>query len=125
MSLSVPPFFRRWRGVNAFTRHAIVLVALGIMLLGSVVGGHLLGAFAQSPCARGDASYNVQYGDTLSAIAARYRLSWQRLASYNHLANANLIFPGQLICIPGNNGSNGGGVEQVVPAALVARTRIT
>lgn len=107
MQLSVPPLFRRWRGANVFTRHAIVLLTLGILLLGSTVGGHLLGVFAQAPCARGDASYNVTFGDTLSAIAARYRMSWQRLANYNHLANANLIFPGQLICIPGK-GSGGG-----------------
>lgn len=108
MQLSVPPLFRRWRGANVFLRHAIVLFALGILLLGSMVGGHLLGAFAQSSCARGDASYNVRFGDTLSAIAARYRMSWQNLASYNHLANANLIYPGQLICVP-IKGSNGGG----------------
>src|SRR2546430_15813177 len=37
----------------------------------------------------------------------RYRTTWQRLASYNHIANANLIFPGQQVCIPGK-GSRGG-----------------
>src|SRR5439155_27143456 len=51
-------------------------------------------------------SYTVAFGDTLSAIAIRYNTTWQRLASYNHLANPNLIFPGQLVCIP-TSGSTG------------------
>ncbi len=107
MRWSVPPLFRRWQGVNAFTRHIIILLTLVVLLLGSALGGHLLGVFAQSPCAKGDASYSVRFGDTLSAIAMRYRTTWQRLASYNHIANANLIFPGQQVCIPGK-GSRGG-----------------
>src|SRR5207302_10286331 len=74
---------------------------LGILLLGGAVGGHLLGVFAQAPCAKADRSYSVSFGDTLSTIAVRYNTSWQRLASYNHLTNANLIFPGQKVCIPG------------------------
>jgi len=107
MQWSVPPLFRRWQGAKVFTRHMIVLLPLVILLLGSILGGRLLGVFAQSPCARGDASYSVRFGDTLSAIAMRYRTTWQRLAPYNHIANANLIFPGQQVCIPGK-GSTGG-----------------
>ena len=107
MQWSVPPLLRRWQGAKVFTRHMIVLLPLVILLLGSILGGRLLGVFAQSPCARGDASYSVRFGDTLSAIAMRYRTTWQRLAPYNHIANANLIFPGQQVCIPGK-GSTGG-----------------
>ncbi len=107
MRWSVPPLFRRWQGVNVFTRHIIILLTLVILLLGSTLGGRLLGVFAQPPCAKGDATYSVRFGDTLSAIAMRYQTTWQRLASYNHIANANLIFPGQQVCIPGK-GSRGG-----------------
>ena len=107
MQWSVPPLFRQWRGMNVLTRHMIVLLALVILLLGSALGGRLLGVFAQSSCAKGEASYSVRFGDTLSAIAMRYHTTWQRLAPYNHIANANLIFPGQQVCIPGN-GSKGG-----------------
>src|SRR5947209_10181671 len=107
MQRSVPPLVRRLPGANAFTRHIIILLTLVILLLGSALGGRLLGVFAQSPCAKGDASYGVSFGVTLSAIAMRYRTTWQRLASYNHIANANLIFPGQQVCIPGK-GSRGG-----------------
>ena len=109
MQRSVPPLFRRWQGVNAFTRHIIILLTLVILLLGSALGGRLLGVFAQSPCAKGDASYSVRLGDTLSAIAMRYRTTWQRLATYNHIANANLIFPGQQVCIPGKASRGGTG----------------
>jgi lysozyme len=47
------------------------------------------------------ATYNVQSGDTLSGIAAKYGTSWQSLAAANHLANPNLIYPGQVLLVPG------------------------
>lgn len=43
------------------------------------------------------ASYTVQTGDTLSAIAAAHNTTWQALASINHLSDPNLIFPGQVL----------------------------
>ncbi len=45
--------------------------------------------------------YTVKAGDTLGGIAARYGTSWSSLASYNHIANPNLIYVNQSICIPG------------------------
>lgn len=47
-----------------------------------------------------DEVYTVQSGDCLSAIAGKFGRKWQELASYNNLANPDLIFPGQLIRIP-------------------------
>jgi murein DD-endopeptidase MepM/ murein hydrolase activator NlpD len=44
-------------------------------------------------------SYVVQPGDTLSAIAAAHGTTWPALAEANHLANPNLIFPGQVIVL--------------------------
>ena len=44
-------------------------------------------------------TYTVRAGDTLSGIAARYGTSWQALAQKNGIANANLIYPGQVIRI--------------------------
>ena len=45
----------------------------------------------------------VVKGDTLWAIARKYygdpQLCW-RLASYNQIKNANLIFPGQVVRLP-------------------------
>ena len=44
-------------------------------------------------------TYTVKSGDNLSAIAARFGTSWQALAQKNGIANANLIYPGQVIRI--------------------------
>jgi hypothetical protein len=90
----------KWKGIPPATRHAIILAVLGVLLAGSSLGGHFLGVFAQSPCASGDQVYTVMSGDTLSGIAIGYNTTWWRLGSYNHLSNANLIFPGQSVCIP-------------------------
>lgn len=46
--------------------------------------------------------YTVQPGDTLSKIAAKYGTTYQKLASYNGIANPNKINVGQKIKIPGS-----------------------
>lgn len=104
------PLFRHvhLRGIPLAARHIVILAMLAVTLAGGAIGGHLLGVFARGACTGGDRTYYVSWGNTLSAIAARYHTSWQRLASYNHLANPNLIFPGETICIPGG-GSSGSG----------------
>jgi LysM repeat protein len=43
--------------------------------------------------------YIVQYGDTLSGIAAYYGTTVSQIASDNHLANANQIYVGQRLVI--------------------------
>ncbi len=47
-------------------------------------------------------SYIVQSGDTLSEIAGRYGTSYQALAELNGISNPNLIYPGQVIRLPGD-----------------------
>jgi LysM repeat protein len=44
--------------------------------------------------------YVVQYGDSLSSIAARYRVSLRDLARLNRIVNPNLIFAGTVLLIP-------------------------
>ncbi|MGI5864857.1 MAG: LysM peptidoglycan-binding domain-containing protein [Myxococcales bacterium] len=46
------------------------------------------------------ATYQVKAGDTLSAIAARYRTTVSALAKANSIANVNLIRVGQKLVIP-------------------------
>lgn len=46
--------------------------------------------------------YTVKKNDTLSGIAKTYGTTWQALASYNGIANANNISVGQKIKIPGS-----------------------
>lgn len=47
--------------------------------------------------------YTVKAGDTLSSIAAKYKMTYQKLAEYNGIKNPNLIYAGQKIRIPGSN----------------------
>jgi surface antigen len=80
------------------------LLTLVALFLGSgFVSPHK--AFAQSSCGDGQKSYVVVAGDTLSAIADRYSIDWQKLATSNHLADANLIYVDETICIPDNTAS--------------------
>lgn len=44
--------------------------------------------------------YRVRAGDTLLRISRRYDIGFVRLLRFNPVANPNLIYPGQVICIP-------------------------
>lgn len=90
---------RRWKASHLGLRSALLLAVLGVTFVGGTLGTQLLRAAASS-CRAGDLIHTVGSGETLSGIAARYQTSWWQLASYNHLANANLIFPTQSLCIP-------------------------
>ena len=72
-----------------------------MVLVGSGLGARMMGVFANVPLRSGDQVYSVVGGDTLGGIATRYHTTWQRLASYNHIANPNIIYMHQTICIPG------------------------
>ncbi|MGO4372324.1 bifunctional 2',3'-cyclic-nucleotide 2'-phosphodiesterase/3'-nucleotidase [Paenibacillus sp. MCAF20] len=54
----------------------------------------------EAPKPAPDVTYIVKSGDTLYWIAIKHGTTWQKLASYNKLANPNLIYPGQKIKIP-------------------------
>lgn len=45
-------------------------------------------------------NYTVQRGDTLSEIAARYKVTVSELARINRIANVNLIYTGEVLQIP-------------------------
>lgn len=47
-------------------------------------------------------SYAIKKGDTLSGIAAKFGTTHQKLASYNGIANPNVISDGQVLKIPGS-----------------------
>ena len=54
-----------------------------------------------TPEPTGETTYIVKSGDTLSGIATKYGTTYQALAEYNGISNPNLIYPGQVIKIPG------------------------
>lgn len=56
---------------------------------------------APAPAPAPSNTYTVRSGDTLSAIATRFGTSWQNLAAMNGIQNANLIYPGQVLRVPG------------------------
>ena len=47
-----------------------------------------------------EVTYIVVSGDVLWKIATQYNLTYQELAEYNNLANANLIYPDQVLKVP-------------------------
>ena len=100
-------YFQQHRMASMVVGHISVLAILGLFLLGSMMGMHIFGAFAQS-CSSGDRAYSVVSGDTLGGIAARNHTTWQRLASYNHIANPNVIYVGERVCISGQSVGSGG-----------------
>lgn len=112
-----------WKGFQQFSRVRFVgkfsLAALLAALFVSVAFGLNTGdAHAQSfaSCPGGASTYVVVRGDTLGGIASRYGTSWGSLATYNHIANPNLIFVNQVICIPARGSVNTGSPVQNAPA---------
>lgn len=57
-------------------------------------------SFEPAPPA-GGGQYTVRPGDTLSAIGARFGVSYQEIARANGIANPNMIYAGQRLTIPG------------------------
>lgn len=49
----------------------------------------------------GGSSVTVSQGDTLRAIAQRHNCNFEELAKRNNLANPDMIYPGQVLQVPG------------------------
>lgn len=47
-----------------------------------------------------DTTYTIKLGDNLASIAAKYGVTWQRLASLNNISDPNLIYLGQILKVP-------------------------
>ncbi len=57
--------------------------------------------------ATGSIYYTVKRGDTLSEIAAKYGVTVSHIVSQNNIQNPNLIYPGEVLRIKRNSGSDG------------------
>ncbi len=92
----------------SFVGKLSVAAMLGVLFACITLGLNVGSAHAQAQtvCSSGDRTYTVVSGDTLSGIAYRFGTSWGSLASHNHIANPNLIYANQVICIPGRGTVN-------------------
>ena len=100
----------QWRRSSIFQKYSAgsfvgklsVAAMLGVLFVCITLGLSVGSAHAQSQtvCSSGDRTYVVVSGDTLGGIAYRFGTNWESLASHNHLANPNLIYVNQVICIP-------------------------
>src|SRR5690348_7404743 len=116
----VRKFSQHDKQLTIVVRTSIVAV-FGLLFLGATLCGNVTGVHAQtvSACSASDHNYTVVRGDTLSRIAYRYHAYWSRLASYNRIANPNLIYVNQRICIPGTGLGGGSSVSSVPATRLV------
>ena len=96
----------------------VATLALFVTFFG--MGAQGASAHTLAACSAGDRAYSVASGDTLGTIAARYGSSWSVLASHNGIANANLIYVGQTVCIP-----SGSAYTYVAPATRQSSAPIT
>jgi LysM repeat protein len=73
--------------------------------------------------------HTVRYGETLHRIALSYGLSWTVVAQANNLANPNLIYAGQRLCIPSGGTTPPGPPGTVIPTftivSVVANQSVT
>lgn len=59
-------------------------------------------------------TYTVVYGDCLSAIGSKLGVSWGSIASANGLYSPYVIYPGQVLVIPGGSGAVSSGTTYTV-----------
>lgn len=67
----------------------------------------LISGLYESSSGPSSGTYTVRSGDCLSEIGSRLGVSWQTIASANGIYSPYMIYPGQVLSIPG--GSSGGG----------------
>ena len=56
----------------------------------------------------GGNTVTVQHGDTLRDIARRHGASFEEIARHNGIQNPDMIYPGQVLQVPGRSGGGGG-----------------
>jgi LysM domain/Transglycosylase SLT domain len=102
----VGTYVQQHRGGRFVVRIGMGLVAtLALFVTFFGMGAQGASAHTLAACSAGDRAYSVASGDTLGTIAARYGSNWSVLASHNGIANANLIYVGQTVCIPSGSAS--------------------
>jgi LysM repeat protein len=78
---------------------AHVVLAIGLFgAMGATTIATTSQAYAASSCSK---EYTIKHGDTLSGIAQRYKTNVKTLATNNGIANPDLIYAGNKLCVDG------------------------
>ena len=70
----------------------------------AIVAGGLISLLSAGRAAADGLTHNVVAGDTLSGIAAAYSVTVDAVAGLNGIVNPDIIFPGDILNIPGTGG---------------------
>lgn len=92
----------------------LLTVVLATMLGGVALDTGPAAAQTTAGCAR---THVVQPGQNLFRIGLLYGVRWDTLAAWNNLANANLVYSGQVLCVSGP--VSGGGTVSPPPASPI------
>ncbi len=107
-------------------KHIVLIICTVVLLFGSLIVTQNERAAQAAHPGYGNACswYTIRFGDTLANVAGSYHTNSWTLARANGIANINLIFAGQRLCIPytvrgeqggqGGQGYSGGGGNGVV-----------
>ncbi len=78
-----------------------LVTGAGSLVADAAPGGPHASAPVVQAAASSSATYRVQAGDTLSAIAQRFGTTYGALASANHISDPNVITVGQVLAVSG------------------------
>ena len=115
-------YFQQHRIISIIVGHVVVMTVLTVALFGNSFGKSLTGVFAQASCPKGDQTHTVVSGETLSGIAMSNNTTWEELAQHNKISNSNIIYPGQVICLPGKTSGGQAVLSFAQPAPSNAPT---
>ncbi|MFF1634870.1 LysM peptidoglycan-binding domain-containing protein [Leifsonia sp. NPDC058248] len=105
--------------VNGLSWKSLIFPGQVLALHGGAGKAHVAAPAPSAP-APSSAKYRVASGDTISGIAARFGVPTSAVLSANGLGRASLIFPGQLVTIPGLATAALDKAHPVAPVAAVA-----
>ncbi len=93
----------------------------------SVILAVILVMLAAGPVYAGDCAsqYTIKSGDWLKTIAAQFDVVWRDIAAANNIANANIIYIGQLLCLPSEGETTSSSGDSSSAASTTANTGST
>lgn len=94
----IPNFLQRGKK-NSFNKTRLSVALFGLLTLVSVFSFSVQSAHASAACS-GNAAHTIVDGETLGSIANSNGISQQSLATFNNIADFDLIYAGQTLCIP-------------------------